>query len=186
MNSSTPSYSWNWSSIFQSGEQRCNLLVSTSWHSGVAPCMHGALSTQKLELHAIQLWGCTAQNKELSGFCFEQVAPGPAVFGETQIRYLQAKKQWAQANYSVLFCSVLHRSSFISAADLVLSKETADQPWKSCVSSCIVAFSPLIRLIILRLRNVASLCLLSIDAGKCQCTWLVMNESADQMAWQSL
>ena len=110
MHSSTPSYSWNWSSIFQSGEQRCNLLVSISWHSGVAPCMHGALSTQKLELHAIQLWGCTAQNKELSGFCFEQVAPGPAVFGETQIRYLQAKKQWAQANYSVLFCSIYYKA----------------------------------------------------------------------------
>ena len=64
-----------------------------SWQPGVAPCMHGALSTQKLELHAIQLWGCTAENKELSGFCFQQVAPGPAVFGETQILYLQAKKQ---------------------------------------------------------------------------------------------
>ena len=55
--------------------------------------MHGALSTQKLELHAIQLWGCTAENKELLGFCFQQVALGPAVFGETQILYLQAKKQ---------------------------------------------------------------------------------------------
>ena len=55
--------------------------------------MHGALRTQKLELHAIQLWGCIAVNKELSGFCFQQVAPGPAVFGETQILYLQAKKQ---------------------------------------------------------------------------------------------
>ena len=73
---------------------------------GVAPCMHGALSTQKLELHAIQLWGCTAENKELSGFCFQQVALGPAVFGETQILYLQAKKQWATDDYSVLFCSV--------------------------------------------------------------------------------
>ena len=72
--------------FIQGGEPRFDLLVSTSWHSGVAPCMHGALSTQKLELHAIQLWGCAAQNKELSGFCFEQVAPGPAVFGGTQIR----------------------------------------------------------------------------------------------------
>ena len=47
--------------------------------------MHGALSTQELELQAIQLWGCTAENKELSGFCFQQVTPGPAVLGQAQV-----------------------------------------------------------------------------------------------------
>ena len=86
-------------------EPRHCVLVSTSWHPGVAPCMHGALSTQELKLHAIQFWGDTAKNKGLSGLCFQMVAPGPGVSGGTQLLYLQAKTQWAQAIYSVLFCS---------------------------------------------------------------------------------
>ena len=88
-------------------EPRHCLLVSTSWHPGVAPCMHGALSTQELELHAIQFWGGAAENKGQSGPCFQMAAPGPGVSGGTQLLYLQAKTQWAQAVYSVLFCSVI-------------------------------------------------------------------------------
>ena len=77
----------------------------TSWQPGVAPCMHGALSTQELELHAIQFWGGTAENKGQSGPCFQMAAPGPGVSGGTQLLYLQEKTQWAQAVYSVLFHS---------------------------------------------------------------------------------
>ena len=83
-----------------SGVLRHCLLVSTSWHPGVAPCM------QELELHAIQFWGGAAENKGQSGPCFQMVAPGPWVSEGTQLLYLQVKTQWAQAVYSVLFCSM--------------------------------------------------------------------------------
>ena len=77
-----------------------------SWQPGVAPCMHGALSTQKLELHAIQLWGCIRGNlRSCQGSVPSAIAPGPGVTWATELLYLQAKKQWTQATYSIPFHS---------------------------------------------------------------------------------
>ena len=44
--------------------------------------------------------------KELSGLCSLWVAPGPGVAWATELLYLQAKRQWTQATYSILFYSI--------------------------------------------------------------------------------
>ena len=66
--------------------------------------MHGAVNTQELDLNAIQFWGCTAENKELSGFCFQQVAPGPAVFGGN-LDTATCKQRSNEPKPTILFCS---------------------------------------------------------------------------------
>ena len=59
---------------------------------GNLDCM--VLCTQKLDLHAVQLWGSITWNIrscQVSVPCL--VAPGPGVAGVTWLLYLQAKKQ---------------------------------------------------------------------------------------------
>ena len=78
---------------------------------GTLHCTVQFICTQKLELHAIQLRGCTTFLIAIRGLwvlVFKErfVAPDQGIAWETWLFYRQAQTPRVQAHCSVLFCSV--------------------------------------------------------------------------------